>query len=337
MDIIDSITQQIIKEGEPVVLMLLVNSRSEDNDVGLLTRLHDQYKLASLPIRAVWTNSRFHVPDGNQFAIESLVKTFPVPGVKTLEQLIEHVWAYGHQSVEKPSWNCSSMKEYGVFAIKPDTLEKLASTSIIQKNVPLLTAGEHLPAAIAYAQLHMAHDKIPNNSISEEKRFDHYDEADRLKRVFLLRSCSGYDQDYDAPLPYAVYALNRSSSRFSGALISGLHKDKFALKTGELDVERYTQFYEGTHLATAVLHALAHLDIPLSPTHWAQSRRREAAKMEFMSKVLIEELNEHCSEAESYDDEPAKVVRELISPLKTCVSELTRLQHRLEDKAEKSR
>lgn len=338
MDIIDSITQQIIKEGEPVVLMLLVNSRSEDNDVGLLTRLHDQYKLASLPIKASWTGHGFQPENGDQFAIESLVKSLAIPEIKTLGDVVERLWTYGHLAIENPHWNCSSLKEFAFFAIKPATLDKLASTSTIQKNVPLLNADEHLPAALSHATTHMAHWKIDNNTIPEEGRIDHYMESDRLSRVFYLESCSGYDSDYDTPLPYAIYALNRSSdSRFSGSLLTVLRREKFALENRELDVERYTQFYEGTHLATALLHAMGYLDIALSPTHWAQSPFRESAKMEFMSKVLTESLTEHCTETEAYDDNPEKVVRDLISPLKTCVSDLTRLQHKLEDKARYSR
>ncbi|WP_122531304.1 hypothetical protein [Pseudomonas viridiflava] len=338
MDIIDSITKQVIQEGESVVLMFLINSRSENNDVGLLTRLHDQYKLASLPIKAVWGGGRFESGAEDQFAIQSLIKSMADPQVSSLGDLVEKLWDYGHQSIEKPHWNCSNMQEYSLFAVKPATLDKLASTSTIQANVPILNAKEHLPAAIAHAHTYMTHAKISNHDVEQDKRIDHFMEDDRLKRVFHLKSCHGYDEDYDTPLPYAVYALNRSSEcRFAGKLLSTLHRERFAVESGELDIDRYSQFYEGTHLATAIVHALGFLDIPLAPTHWAQSRRREVAKMEFMSKVLVEDLNAHCSETRDYDDHPEKVVRDLISPLKTCVSDLTKLQFRLEDAKSKSR
>lgn len=336
MDIIDSITKQIIKEDESVILMFLVNSRSENNSVGLLTRPHDQYRLASLPIQAVWTGHGFQSTGHDQLAISTLAKSLGMDESGSLDEIVESLWDYGSKINEKPSWNCSSMQEYSIFATRTVTIDKLSDVSAIRENVPLLTAADHFKLALPHALAHIKHWQIPNDSVPEHERIDHYMESDRLSRMFYLKSSHGYDDDYQDPIPYAAYALNRSSEPvFSGKLISALHKERFLTNAGTLDEALYESFYEGTHLGAAITHALTFLDIPLAPCHWAQSAKRTTAKMEFMSKVLIEDLREHCDEVDAYDDNPQKVVRDLIAPLKSCVGDLTRLQHGLEEKQNK--
>ena len=334
MDIIDSITKQIIKEGEEVTLMFLINRRSEDNSVGLMTRLHDQYKLASLPVKAKWTGYGFQDAGQNDLALVTLAKSMGLTEAPELEAVISSIWDYGHVMTEKPSWNCSPMREFSVFAIRPATLDKMAQTSTIRENVPLQSASEHLQSAFVHARQHITQQKIPNNSIPEESRIDHYMENDRLSRMFYLQHCTGYNEDYADPIPYAASSMNRSSdSVFSGKLLSVLSKERFVLPSGELDENRYAAFYEGAHLAVAITHALSFLDIPLAPCHWAQSPKRDTARLEFMSKVLIEDLSEHCAESSDYDDNPGKVIRDLTTPLKACVADMTRLQNKIEDRS----
>lgn len=331
MDIIDSLTKQIISEGENVLIIVMVNSRSEDNSVGLVTRLSDQYKLASLPIKAFWSGYCFEIrpEDREQLAIESFMRSVGLEGGK-VEQFLSQLWVNGSTVIDKPHWNCSNLREYTVFAIKQSTFDKLAETSVVRENVPMLDIEAHAQAALQYIQPYLAAEAAyqeARGKVDAETRVSLSLNIDKYRRMVFLGNDHGYDREYEGMvIPYAAYALKGSSeSKFSFQLRKALLNTDFGFDGPQYNAQQYVEFYTAVHLATALLHAMSYLDLPLAPTYWAQSRRRECSKLEFLSKVLIEELSVHCQEAKDYSDDPVQEVGDLLAPLKACVDDLGRL------------
>lgn len=329
MDIIDSLTKQIIHQGEDITLMMLVNSRSEDNSVCLLTRPADQYKLASLPIKAFWSGYGFEVRDEDQFAIKSFLASVGQEG-KSFASAISMLWNHGKMDVEKPYWNCSNMREFSVFAIKHSTLQKLSEIKVVTQNVPILDGESHLSVAREYlAPLLEVERQILACKAGDPVLRDLYDQENHLKRMVYLRNDHGYDEDYEGKIPYGAYALSDNNSFFCHPLKKVLRSTSFQ------DDSVYAEFYLGAHLAMSIKHAMSYLDLPFSPTFHAQSPVRETGKIEFMSKVLMEELDSYCHEAKDYEDHPSEKINMLISPIKSKIAELLKLQQRLEILAHK--
>lgn len=329
MDIVDSITKQIISEGDQVVFMLMVNSRSENNRVALMARPNDQYKLISLPIEGTWTGPGFSPLDANPLGVRLLAEMLNKDPDTSLPEVIRSLWDSANRTIETPGWNCSNMQEFSVFVTHRKTLKTMAEVSSIKRHVPLLDAEEHLQKALPFRDALVEHLKAKRPDLSGYEYKDFVEEEDRLQRIAMLNSCRDYDEDYDVPLPYAAYALNTSSSSVFAYRLIKTFRSLMPKLLGE-DKGLYSEFYRAVHLGTAITHALSYLDIPLTPSHPAQSMRRDTAKQEFMSKILIEELQSHCSQAADYEDNPAESVRVLLDPLKKCVASLSRLHYNLD-------
>lgn len=329
MDIVDSITKQIISEGDQVVFMLMINSRSEENRVALMPRPKDQYKLISLPIQATWTGHGFSPLDSKPLGVQLLAEVLNKDQDSSLLTLLGELWDSASKPIETPGWNCSNMQEFSVFVTHQKTLNTLADISSIKDHVPLLDADKHLQKALPFRDALAEHMTRPSSHLKGEA-FHHFaEERQRLQRVAMLESCRDYDDDYNVALPYAAYALNPSSSPvFAYNLIKAFRSRKPLLMGEERGL--YSEFYRAFHLGTAIAHALSYLDIPLTPSHPAQSMRRDTAKQAFMSKILIEELQSHCSQAADYEDNPAESIRALLDPLKKCVASLSRLHYSLD-------
>lgn len=329
MELIDSITKQIINAGDEVIMIMMVNSRSEVNDLGLLTMQREQYQLISLPIKAKWSEYGLNVIDENQFAVQTFLKAIGQSGMSYSEGTA-HIRKHGHQLLENPHWNCSSIREFSTFVVKPETLDKMAEVSAIKDNVPLKSAETHLSRAIQFTGPYLeAHKRLLEVERDDPCRGDLFDALEDYGRIVQLRDDYGYNKEYEFETPYASHAL-KNGDIFSYTLRRVLHRHKFITDDNEFNHVDYADFYKGVHMTAAIMHAMAYLDIPLAPAYFAQSERRTTAKMELLSKVLIEELSAHCEEIHAYSDSPAQELKGLISPLKSCVSELTRLQQRLE-------
>jgi hypothetical protein len=333
MQIIDSLTQQIIETGEDILIMVMINARSENNSVGLVTRQEEQYLLASLPIRARWSEYGFEVEDDNQFAVASFLKSIGKED-QSFSEVLEALWANGSKIVEQAPWNCSNMTEYSIFAVKYGTLDKLANTTAVRENVPFDFEDEHAELAAQfiapYLEVVAAMENI--HDLEGEERRALFDTMEKYHRVIKLRHDQGYQDDYAGfKMPYAVSALrSRDDSLFSHKLLKALSLMEFGAGVGAFDVAGYVDFYKSVHFACAIKHAMSHLDLPFAPTYCAQSKFREQSKIEFLSKVLIEELLGYCEEIGAYNTDPVADIDKLAAPLKGAVADLAKVRRDLE-------
>lgn len=333
MQIIDSLTQQIIETGEDILIMVMINARSENNSVGLVTQQAEQYLLASLPIRARWSEYAFEVEDGNQFAVASFLKSIGKED-QSFSEVLGALWANGSKIVKQASWNCSNMTEYSIFAVKYGTLDKLANTTAVRENVPFDLEDEHAELALqfiapyleALAGMENIHD------LEGEARHARFDAMEQYHRVIKLRHDQGYQDDYAGlKMPYAVGALrSRDDSLFSHKLLKALSLMEFGADVGAFDTKAYADFYKSVHFACAIKHAMSHLDLPFAPTYCAQSKFREQSKIEFLSKVLVEELLGYCEEIGAYNTDPVTDIDKLAAPLKVAVADLAKVRRDLE-------
>jgi hypothetical protein len=333
--IIDSVTKQEIKDDTPVVLILLVNGSSQNNDIGLMARPSERMKMASLPIHGTWTDVGFEVRDENSVAVQSVLRAFDKDG-QNFSDLLASLWSDSTLNVEKPSWNCSNKKEYAIFVTKEDSLLKVANTTSVMKYVGKhdVNADFELIKSFTdkYSAAVKAFDEI--RAVGGDE-FETYDQKRELLKVLQLAYTGRLEPDDGDRVPYAAKSLARSSETpFSTELLKTLGGDHYLGPHGVLSPltfddnpvlpDFYEELFRSAHEGVSIFHSLNVLDIPMAPAMFAQSGFRDTSKMELLGQVLAECIREHVQECRSYSDDPVKEIDRLISPLKSCVADALR-------------
>lgn len=334
----DSVTNQVIQEGEKVIALLLSHGTSNTPRTYLFADPLERLKFASLPIRGVWDGVSVIAEDDSSVGVKTAIGSTFKKNCDTFEELQEKLYTDAKIKIPAQTFSAEYEQEFSLFVIKIDTYELLMN-SFKNKDVFDIEGGLNAVKSIIPAILKSIEDE---KSDDDKVRNEAYAKIDQLSKSVFFESWQDTVEGINLPI-VARSLISGGRIEYSDELKrylseNGLfgHKARHGLSKNLVLPSGYDDVFRGLHESYLIQIAMMNLQLGLQPAHKVSPGYRDASRIPMLTAMLASEMSlfiEHSSE--NMDRSDLEDLDKVLTPIRNQVGEMVKARNSFEKEIKK--
>ncbi|MFK4132409.1 hypothetical protein ACI2KR_09025 [Pseudomonas luteola] len=325
----DCISNAPVCENDRVVAAFLVNSTSEQFDVGLFMIPGSNYKMASLPMVGTWNGYGFSADDNGSLASRSALALvqYKADNVEDMQNMLRHSSMMPDDQTKKSL----SPRQLSLFVVKQETLDLIQATSL-GKEIRNELYPNGFDNGINFTDLFEKADRLTDECRNKRgKSPEFFDVLDELYDV-CQTICLDHPGHLEEKMPRLARSLKRSSESLYSSKVFDFLKDVGlegrSMARNLIDGKSVPEFHQELVLAAEInmglMSYIYRADLDLAPTTLIRSEVNYD-KVELQQAVFLSNIQHYMGSLTGYKGhEEVARIEHLLNPLKKQTAQLLR-------------